>query len=81
MIICQDYTSKSLEEIQKNNLFGDGKITINISNFEGPNGKVVSKDMNLLCGSQTQDQILYLWDTTRKTSSYDVHIYPLLTIN
>ena len=81
MIICQDYTSKSLEEMQKNNLFGDGKITINISNFEGPNGKVVSRDINLLCGSQTQDQILYLWDTTRKTSSYDAHIYPLLTIN
>lgn len=81
MIICQDYTSGTIEAMEANNLFGNGKIKINISNMVGPYGKLVMKDLNLLCGSQTQEQILFLWDTKRGTVPYNETLYPLLNIS
>ena len=38
-VICEDYTSKTSELEDANNLFAPDKITINFVNFVGPNGK------------------------------------------
>lgn len=42
-LICEDYTSKSVEAEQANNLFGDGKITINFVNLTHKGNKVVDE--------------------------------------
>lgn len=43
-LICEDYTSLSVEKEQENNLFGDGKITINFTNLTHKGVKVTSQD-------------------------------------
>ena len=45
-LICEDYTSKSVEAEQANNLFGDGKITVNFTNLTYQGEKVLSETPN-----------------------------------
>lgn len=42
-LICEDYTSKSKEKEQENNLFGDGKITVNFTNLTHKGVKVMDE--------------------------------------
>lgn len=42
-LICEDYTSKSAEKEQENNLFGDGKITVNFTNLTHQGNKVTDE--------------------------------------
>lgn len=42
-LICEDYTSKSVEKEQENNLFGDGKITVNFTNLTHQGNKVTDE--------------------------------------
>lgn len=43
-LICEDYTSKSVEKEQENNLFGDGKITVNFTNLTHKGEKIISEE-------------------------------------
>lgn len=45
-LICEDYTSKSVEAEQENNLFGDGKITVNFTNLTYQGEKVLGETPN-----------------------------------
>jgi hypothetical protein len=82
LILCQDYTSKSATEVEENNLFGPDKITINISNFTGPNGKklVAPEDLASICGTATEDQVIYLWTDVAGAVAYDSAKYPEINI-
>lgn len=42
-LICEDYTSKSVEKEQENNLFGDGKITVNFTNLTHKGSKIMDE--------------------------------------
>lgn len=45
-LICEDYTSKSVEKEKENNLFGNGKITVNFTNLTYKGEKVMSETPN-----------------------------------
>ena len=82
MILCQDYTSTA-ENVAANNLFGNGKITINIVNCTGPNGAITKpKNISTVCGSKDANQLLYVFlDNGGGNLAYDVNRYPTLNIN
>jgi hypothetical protein len=82
LLLCQDYTSKSATEVEENNLFGPDKITINISNFTGPDGKklVAPEDLASICGTATEDQVIYLWTDVAGAVAYDSAKYPRINI-
>lgn len=62
MICLQDYTSESNQSALEAKLFASEKITINITNVTGPNGKIISTDnLSDILGSQIADkQIAYV---------------------
>lgn len=62
MICLQDYTSESNQSALEAKLFASEKITINITNVTGPNGKIISPDnLSDILGSQIADkQIAYV---------------------
>lgn len=81
LLICQDYTSGNAENAEANNLFGDGKIKVNVINFVGPNGKLEApEDIAAICGTGTADQVFYVWDNYRNTVAYDANKYPIINI-
>lgn len=57
--IFEDYTSKSTDAENKNNLFGDGKITVNLTNVVC-NGEKLTPD-KLVLGSKTADTFAYVY--------------------
>jgi hypothetical protein len=81
-ILLQDYVSKTAQEVANNNFFGDGKITINISNLITPNGKL-AKPSRLadICGTKTDKQIIYIYDSVNGVRAYNETIYPNVNIN
>lgn len=62
MICLQDYTNKSNQSALEAKLFASEKITINITNVTGPNGKIIAPDnLSDILGSQIADkQIAYV---------------------
>ena len=82
MIIMEDYTSKSNEEAISNNLFGDNKITINIINCIGPNGKKITapSDLSTICGTGDEKQIIYVYYDEGGLVAYDKSKYPIINI-
>ena len=82
MIILEDYTSKSSEEAIANNLFGDNKITINIVNCIGPNGKKITPptDLSTICGTGDNNQIIYVYYDNGGLIAYDKAKYPTINI-
>lgn len=79
MILLQDYTSGSAVSADENNQFA--KLTINIQNCTKPDGtKIVSvEDLSTICGSQNNDQIIYMWDSWRNHTEYGDK-YPTINI-
>ena len=77
MILLQDYTSTSAEQANEDNQFA--KLTINIQNCTGPNGKITPVDLATVCGTQKDDQLIYMWDSYRKHTAYGDK-YPTITI-
>lgn len=83
MLICQDYTSKSVEGCKSNDLFSKSKITINISNFTKPDGSKLKSNSNLssICGTANSNQVFYLWNELENTVPYgDGSRYPTINI-
>ena len=82
MLLMQDYTSGDAEKANTNNLFAPEKITINVVNTIGPNGKRITmpSDISTICGTGDDKQIFYVWDNYRNVVTYDKSKYPTITI-
>lgn len=81
LVLLQDYTSKQ-ENVNENNLFGDNKITINISNVTTPDGKIVTpKDFAEILGCGCEKQIAYVYrNAEKKVLEYNASSYPIFNI-
>ena len=82
-LILEDYTSKGSEAIAENNLFGDGKITINFINLMYKGVKVLPSDIKSVCGTKDENQVVYVChdyaDEGATVVPYDESIYPTVT--
>ena len=58
LMICQDYTSKTADECVANNLFASEKLTINVENTIGPDGKNMT---DYVKESGIQNTVVYVW--------------------
>ena len=80
-LICEDYTSTTAASAEENNLFGDGKITVNFINLVGPNGKVTApSDMSTVCGSRDANQLVYVYRDKSGLVTYNESKYPVIHI-
>ena len=80
-LICEDYTSTTAASAEENNLFGDGKITVNFINLVGPNGKVTApSDMSTVCGSKDANQLVYVYRDKSGLVTYNESKYPVIHI-
>ena len=81
MILLQDYTSGSASAADTINMFN--KLTINIQNCSKPDGTKITMpdDLSTICGSRNNNQIIYMWDSWRNHTAYDVNKYPQITIS
>lgn len=57
-LICEDYTNKTEEEVNANNLFGDGKITVNFNNLVHAGVKITPADPASVCGTKNESQVV-----------------------
>ena len=57
-LICEDYTNKTEEEVNTNNLFGDGKITVNFNNLVHAGVKINPADPASVCGTKNESQVV-----------------------
>lgn len=57
-LICEDYTNKTEEEVNANNLFGDGKITVNFNNLVRAGVKINPADPASVCGTKNESQVV-----------------------
>ena len=78
-LILEDYTSKNVEEVSTNNLFGNGKITVNFSNLVYNGNVMMPLDIAGVCGTQDSNQIIYVYaDKKGAVDEYNVDIYPIV---
>ena len=59
-LICEDYTNKTEEEVNANNLFGDGKITVNFNNLVHAGVKINPADSASVCGTKNESQVVMI---------------------
>lgn len=59
-LICEDYTNKTEEEVNANNLFGDGKITVNFNNLVHAGVKINPADPASVCGTKNESQVVMI---------------------
>lgn len=88
-LLCQDFTSTTVDGAASANLFGSDKVTINFINFTMPGGVRLTKpeDMSTLCGSG-KDQLVYVYrnadyksDNSYVSTPYgDGSAYPMINI-
>lgn len=57
-LICEDYTNKTEEEVNANNLFGDGKITVNFNNLVHAGVKINPADPASVFGTKNESQVV-----------------------
>ena len=83
MIIFQDFTSATPEEVVANNRFAPEKVTVNITNFKLPDGSILQapENMSEICGSGTAKQILYVYADKGGLVAYDPARYPTVHID
>lgn len=80
-LMFQDYTSGSAEAEEENNLFSQSKITVNVVNCYGPDGKKITAD-NLadVCGTGKDGQLVYVYCNKSGVIPYgDGSRYPKIT--
>lgn len=82
LLIMQDYTSKSVEAIQTNNLFGPDKVTINVINCTRAGKKItMPEDIATVCGTNdAATQLFYVWSNEEGLVAYDADRYPVINI-
>lgn len=57
-LICEDYTNNTEEEVNANNLFGDGKITVNFNSLVHAGVKINPADPASVCGTKNESQVV-----------------------
>ena len=82
ILSMQDYTSKSVEAIQTNNLFGPDKVTINVINCTHAGEKIVAPaNIADVCGTKNAaTQLFYIWSNEEGFVNYDAERYPVINI-
>lgn len=80
-IIFEDYTNKTEEEVNTNNLFAPEKIKVNINNLVYQGKKLVPTDMASVCGTANKNQIIYVYADAIGLIAYDLNKYPNINFN
>lgn len=81
-LICEDYTNKTEEEVNANNLFGDGKITVNFNNLVHAGVKINPADPASVCGTKNESQVVMVCQDAVAGSeglSYDAAKFPVVS--
>ena len=84
-LICEDYTNKTEEEVNANNLFGDGKITVNFNNLVHAGVKINPADPASVCGTKNESQVVMVCQDAVAGPegdyclSYDVAKFPVVS--
>lgn len=81
-LILEDYTSKTAEEVNSNNLFGDKKISVNFSNLVYNGAKVLPSNVADVCGVRNENQVVYIWNNNGENGGfveYDENKYPVIS--
>lgn len=80
IVLCQDYTSKTVEDAEANNLFAPEKVKFNFVNVTVGGKKVVAGNPEEQFGSKTVEQILYLYrDAGKSLVGYDATKFPAVS--
>ena len=80
IVLCQDYTSKTVEDAEANNLFAPEKVKFNFVNVTVGGKKVVAGNPEEQFGSKTPEQILYVYrDASRSLVGYDATKFPAVS--
>lgn len=80
IVICEDYTSKTVEEAEANNLFAPEKVKFNFVNVTVGGEKVVAGNPEEQFGSKTAEQILYVYrDADKSSVGYDATKFPAVS--
>lgn len=81
LILFQDYTSTTSALAEENNLFGEGKITLNIQNLIKPDGTKLEIPENIadICGSGN-NQILYVYRDKGGLVPYNADKFPVVNV-
>lgn len=81
IVLCQDYTSKTVEEAEANNLFAPEKVKFNFVNVTVGGKKIVAGNPEEQFGSKTAEQILYVYrNADASLVGYDATKFPAVTI-
>lgn len=84
-LICEDYTNKTEEEVNANNLFGDGKITVNFNNLVHAGVKINPADPASVCGTKNESQVVMVFQDAvagpegDHCLSYDAAKFPVVS--
>lgn len=84
-LICEDYTNKTEEEVNANNLFGDGKITVNFNNLVHAGVKINPADPASVCGTKNESQVVIVYQDAvagpegNYCLSYDAAKFPVVS--
>ena len=80
IVLCQDYTSKTVEDAEANNLFAPEKVKFNFVNVTIGGKKVVAGNPEEQFGSKTPEQILYVYrDAGKSLVGYDATKFPAVS--
>ena len=80
-IIFEDYTNKTEEDVNTNNLFAPEKIKVNINNLVYQGKKLAPTDMASVCGTANKNQIIYVYADAIGLIVYDLNKYPNINFN
>ena len=78
-VILQDYTSKSKDETQENNLFAPDKVSISFTNCTYKGEKIAFNDIASVAGTKQDSQLLYVYANKEGFILYDENRYPTVT--
>lgn len=80
-IIFEDYTNKTEEDVNTNNLFAPEKIKVNINNLVYQGKKLAPTDIASVCGTANENQIIYVYADAIGLIAYDLNKYPNINFN
>ena len=80
-IIFEDYTNKTEEDVNTNNLFAPEKIKVNINNLVYQGKKLAPTGMASVCGTANKNQIIYVYADAIGLIAYDLNKYPNINFN
>ena len=77
-LICEDYTSDA-SSVDSNNLFGNGKITVNFMNLTHKGEKVIYSNASKCCGTKDENQVMYVYADNVGFVNYSEDKYPIVS--